>query len=195
MRRAVKSDEKRVVDILTQSFESNPSVLWVVKKDRKLKKRIKELCRYSFNTALRRQGVWLSSNRNGVALCYPYNAKKDGFADYLSQISLVLRAVGLKRVPMVLKRESYIKQHRPADGNFLYFWFLGVLPGHQDGKAARELKEHILNLSSKSSLPIYLETSVEKNRRVYQRFGFEVYHQWVSDDNETVVYFMRRMPD
>lgn len=195
MRLADKTDRKKIVEILSSSFQSNPSVLHIVKKDRNIQKRIYAVCDYSFKTALLRKGVYISGNEMGVALFYRYNAKKEGIADYFNQALLLFKAIGIFRLRTVLKRERYIKSKRGHNGNFIYFWFLGVHPEHQDGNAARELKEQILQLSDSIHLPIYLETSVEKNRRVYQRYGFEVYHQWVADNKNTTIYFMRRMPE
>ena len=60
-------------DILSKSFENNPSVNWVVKEDKRRLQRIRELCKYSFKTALYRKGAYISSNEKGVALCYKYN--------------------------------------------------------------------------------------------------------------------------
>ena len=194
MRKAEKKDQGRVLEILTSSFETNPSVLWVIRKDSKIKKRILALCNYSYKTAFLRKGVYLSSDESGVALFYKYNIRKDGLRDYLNQAALLCNAVGISRLKLVLRREAYIKNYRPKDGEFFYFWFLGVHPNSQNGFAARELRDHLLNISDQEQLPIYLETSVGKNKKVYERYGFETYHQWHSDDKKTTVFLMRRTP-
>ena len=194
MRKANKKDLALVVEILAKSFQKNPSVLWVVKKDKKINDRIKAVCRYSFYTVLYRDGVHISSDENGVALCYKYNAHKESLKDYWNQLILALKAIGLTRVFEVLKREAYMKKMRPTDGEFLYFWFYGVKPEAQNGFAAKELKNHIFQLADNLKLPVYLETSVEKNRRVYERYGFELYHTWPVKKQGINLYFMRRMP-
>ena len=102
MRKAQKSDLSLVVEILSSSFDENPSVNWVVKQDRKIGKRIQVLCKYAFLTALARGGVYISSDEKGVALCYKYNEKKESLTDYWNQLILALRAIGLKRIPEVL---------------------------------------------------------------------------------------------
>lgn len=193
MRKALKKDQSKAVEILSRSFRSNPSVNAVIKNDSRANERIKALCQYSFKTALLRDGAYISSNEKGIALCYRYNYKKESFADYWNQFLLATKAIGFSRVLPILKREHYIKSKRPLNGNYLYFWFLGTLPDAQDGKAARELKDAILKKSTELHLPIYLETSVAKNKRVYERYGFEVYHTWTMDENGTVLYFMRRI--
>ena len=73
MRKAYKSDQKLVISIVTESFVNNPSVLSVIKNDDKKNKRIAELAKYSFKTAIARNGVYISSDNKGVAICYKYN--------------------------------------------------------------------------------------------------------------------------
>ncbi|PKP02398.1 MAG: hypothetical protein CVU11_12140 [Bacteroidetes bacterium HGW-Bacteroidetes-6] len=189
-----KKDQLLVVDILTDSFFENPSANWVVKSDSKIRNRIRELCKYAFKTSLMRRGVFISSDRKGAALCYKYNFKKNNLLDYWNQLVLAIKAIGLSRLPSILKREAFLNSKRPKSGEYLYMWFLGVSPGFHDGHAASELKDTVLELSDKQGLPIYLETSIEKNRRVYERFGFEIFDTWHEEDQGVLVYFMRRMP-
>ena len=140
------------------------------------------------------KGVYLSSDRKGAAICYRYNFKKEGFQDYLYQFRLVVNAIGLTRVFEILRREGYIKSKRPKDGNFLYFWFFGVADDARGSRSAFQLKDEIFKQATEKGLSIYLETSVEKNKRVYERFGFEVYHIWEKEP-ETPLYFMRKQVD
>ena len=192
MRKADKSDKNLVVDIISESFTSNPSVNAVVKNDRKREKRLKYLAKYAYKTALRRNGVYLSTDKNGVAICYKYNQRKETIGDYWDQLILAITCIGLNRVIKVLKRESYIKKYRPVNGEFLYFWFFGVNEKARGKGAALELKDAILKESENKNLPIYLETSVEKNRIVYERYSFEVYHTWDNKEEGITIWFMRR---
>ncbi len=183
--------KKKVIAIIEESFHNNPSVVSVInpKKPRSLK----ALACYAFDTAISRNGVLLSSNREAVAICYPYNYKKEGLRDIWYQILLVLNCIGISRVPDVLKREAYVKKMRPTDGKFLYFWFFGATNIGKKTSAARELKEQIFDWSLRDDLPIYLETSVPRNKRVYEYFGFETYHEW-NQPNGGTLFFMRRSP-
>lgn len=192
---ASKKDMPEAIEIIAKSFRDNPSVNWVIKNDSKDNKRIRELARFSFKTALRRNGAYISGNRKGIALCYKYNIKKESLADYWDQLVLTFKCIGPMRVMEVLKRESYTKSKRPESGEFLYFWFYGVMPGFNGQGDALELKEKILHLADSEKLPIYLETSIEKNRTVYQRYGFETYHVWEVKERNINLYFMKREPE
>ncbi|MEQ8474450.1 MAG: hypothetical protein RIC35_24850 [Marinoscillum sp.] len=148
---------------------------------------------YAFETGITRNGVFLSDDRQCTAICYRYNFKKDGFKDYWNQLLLVLNCIGISNLSSVLKREAYINKLRPKDGQFLYFWFFGATQRGIKMRSVYELKKHIFDLSKNLNLPIYLETSVPKNQKIYQRFGFEIYHTW-GQREQTTLWFMKREP-
>lgn len=182
----------KTIGIIEESFANNPSVVSVINPNKK--NSLKALAAYAYHTVLPRNGVMLSINEEAVAICYPYHAKQEGLVDLWNQLLLVLTCIGLSRVPSVLKREAYVKNIRPQDGKFLYFWFFGATEKGKKTNAARELKNRIFDWSKKANLPIYLETSVTRNKRVYEHFGFETYHEWQQPNGGTL-FFMRRSPD
>ena len=59
-------------------------------------------------------------------------------------------------------------------------------------RAAFELKNYIFQMSQNEKNPILLETSVKRNKLIYERYGFYVYHEWIdSGDGHFVVYETR----
>ncbi len=187
---ASKSDKPLVIDIITSTFLDNPSVNRVIKPDAP-SKRLAHLANFVFEYAWKRDGVFLSDDKSGVAVCFHNNYKKDNLKDYWEQIKLVKNAIGFNRVFSTLARESYLKKHK-IDNEFLYFWFFGVKRQGQGTAAAFDLQRRIFELSDQKKLPIVLETSVPKNKKVYERFGFDTYHTWHDDDIN--LWFMRRSP-
>ncbi|WP_420580791.1 GNAT family N-acetyltransferase [Reichenbachiella sp.] len=192
MYKASKADEKLVIDIIAQSFPSNPSVLSVIKNDKKEPQRMQWLARYVFRTALRRNAIFISSDRCGVAICYRFNSHKENLMDYWNQLVLAFTAIGIERIFKVLKRDNYVKNQRPKSGDFMYFWFFGVSDAGKGKGAAYELQRAVFKDAEEQGLPIYLETSIAKNKRVYERFGFEVYHTWNYISEGITLWFMRR---
>lgn len=193
MRKATKADIKLVSEIISDSFTENPSAVSVLKnKEKKKKKYLKGLAKYVFKTAYKRDGVYISDDEKGVAVCYKYNIKKESIHDLWNQFILAIKVIGLKNVLNVLKRESYIKAKRPIDGNFFYFWFFGVKNEGKGKGAALELWKSVLKHTQTQNLPIYLETSVEKNKNVYGRYGFELYHTWDNTRDNISLWFMRK---
>lgn len=189
MKRVKSATSSKVVHILTQSFQSNPSALWVIKQDGQVHKRLQALIEYAVRTGLENNGVFLSDDDSAAAICFEEPAKAS-LHSYWNQVKLILNAIGISRVPQVLKREAYLKKHRP-DEPHLNFWFLGADPGSKGAGGVYDIKQDIFALAADKQLPILLETSVERNKNVYERFGFRVYHTWEQSDDYTL-WFMRR---
>lgn len=189
MKLIVQSEASKAIQILTKSFQTNPSALWVIKQDQKVQKRLQVLIEYAVKTGMENEGIFLSDNEKAAAICFEEPAKSS-FRSYLNQLELIRKAIGISRVPQVLKRESYLKKHR-TDVRHLNFWFLGADPTQKSTEGVYDLKQGIFQLSAEKRLPILLETSVERNKYVYERFGFNVYHTWEESDDYTL-WFMRR---
>lgn len=187
---ATPEDKIEAVRIITNTFDQNPSVNIVIGSGGNRRKKIGKLGNYAFIKAMNRQGAYLSSNRQGAALCFLSDAKGGNFAEFWAELRFAL-VIPPRKVIQTLKRESYIKKNR-FEGKHLYFWFLGVEKG--GGQAVFELKEHLFELSKKENLPILLETSVDRNREVYERYGFEVYHTWEDSGGGKALWFMMRKP-
>ncbi len=189
MKLAKKKDKAKVVAILEKSFAENKTLLFLTRRRRHIHK----IAEYAFDYALRRKGVFLSDSGNGVAICYQYNRKNKDWLDYFYEIKLFFRALSLKRVHKIIAHTKKIENTRPKDGNFLYFWFFGARPESLKQNSAKELYLSILKLAKKKQLNIYAETTILKNKNVYERFGFEVYKQWFNPDSGFNVWFMRKL--
>lgn len=192
MRKAKESDLEKVVDIVTTTFEENPGVNWMFGKKSNNKKGIRRLAKYAFYKALNRDGVYISSNEKGVALCYRFDKKAFSIKETYYQLKFALLTIPLNRIRKVLKRESYRNSIRLGSGKFYYFWFLGVLP---EGKGAGiELKNALFTIAKKENTPIYLETTLKRNVSIYERIGYQVYHYWKDDKKGIEFWFMKWEP-
>jgi hypothetical protein len=146
MRKARFAERDRVIEIISSTFETNPGVNWLVKKSGSHKKKIRRLASYAFLKSFLREGAYISSNEKAVALCYRFNYQIFSIREVIYQLRFALFSINLLRIPKVLKRESYRKRKRPESGNYLYFWFLGVMP---DGSGAvYELRDAIFELAT-----------------------------------------------
>ncbi|WP_420318467.1 hypothetical protein [Ekhidna sp.] len=189
MRKISLLEAPKVIEILTQSFQTNPSALWVIKQDEKVLSRLKALIEYAVKTGLENDGVFLSNDESAAAICFE-EPSKTTLSSYRHQLDLIRKAIGVTRVTHVLKREGYLKKQRPNEPH-LNFWFLGVDPSVKGGQGVYDLRDGLFQLSKQKNLPILIETSVERNKNVYERFGFQVYHRWQPHEDYSL-WFMRR---
>lgn len=192
MKRATRNDKERVVEILTQTFENNPGSIWLLRKGVDRRKGIRRLCLYVFYKALAHEGVYISSNKMGVAICYRVNKKRFLFMELFTMLWFAITSISLSRYPEVHAREKERERQRPVDGNYLYFWFFGVLPN--GGDAAMELARELFREADSLTLPIYLETALPRMKPLYERFGFETYHFWEESEKNICFWFMKREP-
>jgi ribosomal protein S18 acetylase RimI-like enzyme len=174
MRKADNKDRARVVAILSQSFEENRSVNYVVKQDAKRKQRISGLMEYSFDVCSAFGEVWMSDDQQACALILFPDKKKTTIRSILWDAKLALSVIGLSRIGQVLGRESKIKAFHPKEP-FAYLWFIGVAPGSQNQRKGSNLLDALIKRYVLEGRPIYLETSVERNLPWYKKHGFEVF--------------------
>ena len=190
MKRATLADKDIVVKIISETFDNNPSLNMVIGDKGNRKKKIKRLAEYAFIKSLIRNGVYISNNKMGTALFY----RSDISAFNLKVIFYELRfafSLPLSLMIQALKRESYLKEHR-FKGTHYYFWFFGVQKGGE--KAGFELKDIVLEKAQQDQLPVLLETSVDRNVSVYERYGFNTYYTWNNPVNDAMVRFMKWDP-
>jgi hypothetical protein len=194
MRIATIKDKHTVVKIIQESFENNPSVDWVISTQKSKKKALTVLAEYAFNVGLRRKGVYLSSDNEATAICYRHSNKINPFFDILYKLHLLFGAIGFKNLKNVRHRQKYIKSKKPQQNDYLYFWFFGASNNGKGKGSAYDLQKHLFRMADANKLPIFLETSIRKNRVVYERYGFEVHHTWHVQSENIDMWFMKREP-
>jgi ribosomal protein S18 acetylase RimI-like enzyme len=176
MRKANDQEKTLIIDILTQSFESNQSVNYVVKQDRERLRRIRALMDYSFEVCKLFGDVFISDNKKACALIMYPEKKKTSLKAIMLDIKLIIQCVGFRNVKRTLSREALIKKIQPKE-LMTYLWFIGVKPDDQNNGFGSNLLQSIIDYSNQINRPVYLETSTVRNLPWYKRFGFEVYSE------------------
>ena len=176
MRIANYNDKKRVIGILSQSFESNQSVNYIAKQDGIRLIRVNALMDYSFEMCYLFGSVFMSDDKSACArILYP-DKKKTTVKSIILDIKLLINCIGISNIGKAIDRESKINKLQPNE-LMCYLWFIGVDPKYQGLGKGSELMTDIINESKKLERPIYLETSTLKNIPWYKKFGFEVYDE------------------
>ena len=169
---ATSEDRHIVVDILTNSFQDNKSVNYIIKQDKKRLFRVRKLMEYAFDVCLLSGSIVLSDDRNGCALVLLPHTKKNTWKNLVLDVRLALQCCGIKNVIKALKRESQIKAFHPRSP-YKHLWFIGVQPGEQNKGIGSSILKHL----TQEDIPLYLETSTLKNLPWYKKYGFEIYSE------------------
>jgi ribosomal protein S18 acetylase RimI-like enzyme len=176
MIKATIKDKAMVIDILTNSFDDNKSVNYIIKQDSQRINRIRALMSYSFDTCFMFGEVYLSDNRQACALILFPDHKKFSLRAIWLDLILVFKVIGIDRVGKAMSRESLIKSNYPKEP-FYYLWFLGVFNSEQNKGTGTILLEELIQDSQKQNREIYLETSTTKNIPWYGKFNFKIYKE------------------
>ena len=195
MRRAVPNDKEKVVKIICESFNTNPHINYILKNDEKRDQRLAHLSEYAFYFGMRRNGVYLTDDEQGVSIIFEYKKFKLSIHDYWRQLILIFKCFTLPRAYFVYKVEKQIKLNRESNLNFLYLWFFGVTNETLGSNNARDMMKFIFDMSLKRKLPMYLETSLRRNSVIYKRFGFEEYNIFETEDKDLTMWYLKRPYD
>jgi len=169
-------DKKMVVGILTDAFDDNQSVNYVVRQDGKRKERIRRLMEYSFDVCYAFGKVLLSNDKKACALVVFPDQKKVTLRSALWDLKLVFSCTGLANARKVMRRETMIKKLQPKEPMY-YLWFIGVSAKEQHNGIGTLLLKEIIEESEKEKKVICLETSTLNNLPWYQRHEFVVYNK------------------
>lgn len=192
MKKAQYSDKEKVIRIICESFDSNPHVNYIIKNDEKRPQRLAALSEYAFYYGMRRDGVFLTDDDQGVSIIFEYQKVKMGWVDYYRQLILVFKCFTFFRSFWVQKVEKKIKANRASDVKFLYLWFFGVTNEALGTNNARDMMKFIFDMSLEQKLPIYLETSLKRNSVIYKRYGFEEYNVYETENKDLTMWYLKR---
>ncbi len=188
---------EKTIKIIAEAFKVIPAGDQIVKQDTKREKRYLRLATYVYNNAVKKNGLRLSSNKEGVAIAYVIDPKKDDkktFFDYINDLKFAFGVSGIKNALAIVKRQKYIKTQRPKDKKYMYWEFTGVNPNYKGmdkaSFSAGELRDEVYSFVHDNNLDIYTETAIKKNMIVYRRYGFDIYHEWEMPDGKTM-WFLR----
>lgn len=174
MRSATRTDKPLVTDLLSAAFDDNLSVNYIVRQDDKRKQRIRALMDYSFEVCYRFGKVWLSEDRKACALVLYPHKKNTTLQMIWLDVKLIFTAIDIRGIKKALDREAKIKAKQPKEP-MAYLWFIAVKPLYQhQGAGSRILKEIIAD-AELQNLPVYLETSTERNLPWYNQQDFTEY--------------------
>lgn len=183
---------EKTINIIAEAFKAIPAGNHLVKQDKNRDARYKKLGAYVYHNAIKKNGLYLSSNKEGVGICYiidPKNNKKS-FGDFINDLKFAFGISGIKNALAISKRQNYIQNQRPKNETYMYWEFTGVNPNYQGLDAPSfsmaELRDDVYNDAHDRQLPIFTETSIRKNMIVYRRYGFDIYHEWTMPDGSTM---------
>lgn len=195
MIKADKIHKQRVIDILSECFETNKTVNYIVKQDEKKKERIRFLMEYSFDMCLEAGQILMTDDMLGAIVCSNSTGKLPILEEAFQTAKFVWKVSGIDGIGRVLKRETYLNSYHPQDEEYMYIWFIGVDRAAQGKGVGSAMIEELIGESNLSGKTIYLETSSERHLHFYKKHGFNVYHTAEEEVFGYKLYFLRRFAE
>lgn len=194
MIKAGKIHKERIIELLAECVDTNKSVNWIVKQDSKRKERIRDLMDYSFDTCIEAGQIYLTDDHNGVIICSMSGDELPFLEEAYLTARFIINVTGIDGVTKAWRREQYVTSFHPQDDEFIYIWFIAVDKTALGKGLGSKMLQEVIDKSEKENLPIYVETSEERNLVFYQKHGFEVYHVSEEEIFGFNLYFLRKVP-
>jgi hypothetical protein len=186
-----QTDRDIIISIVTRAFEQNPRAMAMMKKQNPTRS-VRIMTEYAYNLVEKFDGIYLSKDKTTVLFYYKKSQYNRKFIDYIRYLKMFIQAIRPSQFFPTMKREKYIASLRPDYTDYIYVWVLGSVPDNKSLQGLADIRDHLFGLSQKLQLPILIETTVEKVRKLYHYVGFEEYHMWEDTDAGINVWFLER---
>jgi hypothetical protein len=186
-----KADHEIIISILTAAFEQNPRFRAVIRKKNPARS-VRHMTEYAYHLIDRLNGIYLSEDRTTVLFYYTKKAYNRTFRDYMRYARMFLKAIRPSQYLPAIRREKQVASLRRDYPDYIYVWVLGSVPNNKSLKGLADIRDHLFGLSEKLQLPILIETTVDRVRKLYHYVGFEEYHKWEDQESGINVWFLER---
>lgn len=175
--RAHAADEDRVAAVLARAFDDDPVFRFLIPADTRgpltLRRFFRNLVR---ELAMPHGEVRITSSSDGTAVWLPPGADTTGLGQQIRLLPTMIKSVGLRGLPRLLRTLSLMDAHHPKEPHF-YLMLLGVDPDRQGQGIGSDLLREVLDGCDRDGVPAYLEASSPRNVPLYERWGFVVREQ------------------
>lgn len=188
-----KTDKQILLEIMAGAFRESDRLRPILRKG-KTEKRLKIMSAYAYDLALKFNGVYLSEDKTTAIVYWQQSKYNRSVRDYMKYAVMFLRTIKLHKLLETARREKYVESRRPDLDDYIYVWLLGKDPQTNSIRGLADIRDHLNDLARSLSIPILIETTVEKLLKLYRYVGFEVYDEFFDETIGMPVYFLRKDP-
>ena len=186
-----KTDREIIISIVTRAFEQNPRAQAMMKKKNPTRS-VRIMTEYAYKLVDHFDGIYLSADKTTVLFYYKKSQYQRKLIDYIRYLRMFIQAIRPSQFFPTMHREKYIASLRPDYKDYIYVWVLASVPNNRSLSGLADIRDHLFGMSEKLQLPILIETTVEKVRKLYRYVGFEEYHKWEDKEAGIDVWFLER---
>jgi GNAT superfamily N-acetyltransferase len=172
VRKAVAEDLPEISTALSGAFFDDPQIAWAIPDEDRRQRVVAEFFALYAKAFLRHDQTYTSGGAVvAAALWAPPGAApiSDEDAEELGQR---MEALAGSDAPRFLGLAKLIDDHHPH-GSYWYLQFMGVAPDWQGQGIGSALMAPVLERCDREGVRAYLDATSERNKRLYERHGFE----------------------
>ncbi len=188
IRLATTDDKPIILNILTESFKSDPHINWLLENSNNSNK-LHIIMNYLIDETFQKGQIYLSNNNLGVAM-WQSEAKERLSLIFIKRNLQFLFQLGISTVIRSLKFTQISHNHFAHHPKYFYLLTIGVLPEGQGNGLASMLMNPVLEHCKNSNIPVFLETANPVNVEIYKKKGFVITDS--IDTSKASIYFMKR---
>jgi len=185
--------------VLSRAFQNDPVIRWQIPEANKRLIKAHYIFEIMLRIGIKYGEVYgTSENLEGIAIWRPPKNVNLPYLKYLTKGGFKLPyKFGIK----IAKRMTFIKAVNDSMRNiymrvpYWYFGLIGVDPKFQGQGFASNLVKPMLNYIENQNLPIYLETTLERNLPFFEYFGFEKLEEIIIPNTNIVSWSMIRVSE
>ena len=189
---AQRKDKEVAVEILCNSFKSDPHINWLVGEGKGKPKRMKRLMSYAFEHSLVNGSVQLTEDRKAVAIWKNHQSRKTSLRLLLENIRFLLD-FGFKQIARISQMEKEVGKRYPTASFYNYLWLIGTQPSEQGKGYGSALLRAELKKAVEERRAVYLETTTETNLSYYREKGFVLYDKIVTEGANSLTIFLLKL--
>lgn len=165
------------LEILKETLVDNRSVLFSIGSRGFFRLKVWLVAQFLYSEANRNKGVFIDSKNEGI-ICF-FEAKDKRSSSFIIELGLILLGIGPLRILRVWRRKREVQRFHSQWDNYIHCSYLAVRKSARGHGAIFELRNALFQFQQEKQLPILIETTIEKNKRVYERIGFRVHEERV----------------
>ncbi len=193
IRVAQDSEIPRVVEILADSFYTDPTWSWAFPDPAVRRAQLTRWWDFYIQGArVNDDTVWLSENSESVSVWFPPGASEFTPEQEALVEPLFIELVGREQAGRIMQLMQSFEEMRPTGEPHYYLSLLGTHSDHLGQGIGFSLLADNLAWVDSQNLPAYLEASNSANVVLYQRYGFEKVDEFTVPNGPTLTTMWRQ---
>jgi ribosomal protein S18 acetylase RimI-like enzyme len=175
VRKATLADAPRLARALASAFQDDPVIAWIFPDQHRRRRVLPAFMEFRLrNLAFPHDEVWMTGDEAAAAVWFPPPGRWQlSRPQLLRLLPPLVRFLGL-RTASVLGGLERMEARHPHDPSHWYLFILGTEQAVQGRGLGSALLAQVLARIDVDGMPVYLESSSERNLALYGRHGFEV---------------------